>query len=188
MIANPYSTPLIRADQSALLVIDVQERLLSHIYDWQRVLGHIDWLMQVAQRLGVPVAATEQYPKGIGHTHAELAARLPVGATGEKIHFSCVAGDCLPGLPGMERPQIVVCGIESHVCVLQTVLELATAGKQVFVVDEAIGSRDPEHKALAVQRMRAHGIEIVCREMVAFEWLHQAGTDQFRDISLNFLR
>jgi nicotinamidase-related amidase len=88
----------------------------------------------------------------------------------------------------MERPQVVVCGIEAHVCVLQTVLELAAAGKQVFVVAEAIGSRDPEHKDLALERMRAQGITIVCREMVAFEWLHQAGTDKFREISLNFLR
>lgn len=177
-----------RADTSALLIVDLQERLLPHIHGWQRVLGHADWLVQVAQQLGVPVAATEQYPKGIGHTHADIAARLPAGATGEKIHFSCVAGDCLPGLPGMERPQIVVCGTEAHVCVLQTVLELAAAGKQVFVVAEAVGSRDPEHKALALERMRAHGIQIVCREMVAFEWLGRAGTEQFRAISKNFLK
>lgn len=180
--------PLIRAAQSALLVIDVQERLLPHIHDWQRVLGHIDWLVQVAQRLDVPVAATEQYPKGIGHIDPHLAPRLPPGSVGAKMHFSCVAGNCLPGLPGMERPQVVVCGIESHVCVLQTVLELAAAGKQVFVVDEAVGSRDPAHKALALERMRAHGVQIVCREMVAFEWLHVAGTEQFRDISKNFLK
>lgn len=181
-------TPLMRADQSALLVIDLQERLLPHIHDWQQVLGHVDWLVQVAQRLGVPVAATEQYPKGIGHTHSQVAARLPAGVVGEKMHFSCVASACLPPLPGMTRPQVVVCGIESHVCVLQTVLELAAAGKQVFVVAEAIGSRDPAHKALALERMRAQGITIVCREMVAFEWLGQAGTEQFRDISKNFLK
>jgi nicotinamidase-related amidase len=182
------SSPLMRADSSALLVIDVQERLLPHIHDWQRVLGHIDWLVQVAQRLGVPVAATEQYPKGIGHTHPLVAERLPAGSVGEKLHFSCVDGNCLPGLPGMARPQIVVCGIESHVCVLQTVLQLAASGKQVFVVEEAVGSRDPAHKALALERMRAAGIAIVCREMVAFEWLGQAGTEQFRDISKNFLK
>ncbi|MDP1605806.1 MAG: isochorismatase family protein [Rhodocyclaceae bacterium] len=181
-------TQLMRADQSALLVIDLQERLLPHVHDWQQVLAHVDWLVRVAERLGVPVAATEQYPKGIGHTHPQIAARLSAGATGEKIHFSCVAGNCLPGLPGMERPQVVVCGIEAHVCVLQTVLELAAMGKQVFVVAEAVGSRDPAHKALALERMRSHGATIVCREMVAFEWLGQAGTEQFRDISKNFLK
>lgn len=182
------TSPLIHADRSALLVIDVQERLVPHIHGWQRILGHIDWLVQVAQRIGVPVAATEQYPKGIGHTQPQLAARLPQGSVGEKLHFSCVAGGCLPGLPGMERPQLVVCGVEAHVCVLQTVLELAAAGKQVFVVAEAVGSRDPEHKALALERMRAHGIQVVCREMVAFEWLGQAGTPLFREISKQFLK
>lgn len=171
-----------------MLVIDLQARLLPHIHDWQRVLDHVDWLVQVAQRLAVPVAATEQYPQGIGATHPRVAARLPGGATGEKLHFSCVAGNCLAGLPGMERSQVVVCGTEAHVCVLQTVLDLAAAGKQVFVVAEAVGSRDPEHKALALERMRAHGIQIVCREMVAFEWLGQAGTAQFRDVSKNFLK
>ena len=182
------TTPLIRAETSALLVIDLQERLLPHIHDWQRTLAYVDWLVQVAQQLNVPVAATEQYPKGIGHTHAAVAARLPPGSVGAKLHFSCVAGQCLPGLPGMDRSQIVVCGIESHVCVLQTVLELAASGKQVFVVEEAVGSRDPQHKALALERMRQHGITIVCREMVAFEWLHVAGSEAFRTISKNFLK
>ncbi len=185
---SPSFSPLVRADQSALLVVDLQERLLPHIHEWQRILGHVDWLVQVAQRLNVPVAVTEQYPKGIGHTHPQVAARVPTGSVGVKMHFSCVAGNCLPGLPGMERPQVVVCGIESHVCVLQTVLDLAAAGKQVFVVEEAVGSRDSQHKALALERMRQHGITIVCREMVAFEWLHVAGSDAFRDISKNFLR
>jgi len=182
------TSPLIRAERSALLVIDLQERLLPHIHDWQRVLGHADWLVQVAQRIGVPVAATEQYPQGIGPTHPAIAARLPAGSVGSKMHFSCVAGACLPGLPGMERPQLVVCGTEAHVCVLQTVLELAATGKQVFVVEEAVGSRDPQHKALALERMRQNGIGVVCREMVAFEWLHVAGTDLFRDISKRFIR
>lgn len=182
------SSPLIRATTSALLVIDLQERLLPHIHDWQRVLDQVDWLVQVAQQLDVPVAATEQYPQGIGHTHAAIAARLPVGSVGEKLHFSCVAGGCLPGLPGMDRPQLVVCGIEAHVCVLQTVLELAASGRQVFVVEEAVGSRSPQHKALALERMRQQGITIVCREMVAFEWLHVAGSEMFRTVSKNFLK
>jgi len=187
-MTSKFPSPLIRAEQSALLVVDLQQRLLIHIHDWQRVLEHADWLVQVAQRIGVPVAATEQYPKGIGHTHPHVAARLPANATGVKMHFSCVAGNCLPGLPGMERPQVVVCGTEAHVCVLQTVLDLAASGKQVFVVEEAVGSRDPRHKALALERMRQNGITIVCREMVAFEWLHVAGNDVFRDVSKTFIK
>ena len=180
--------PLMRADQSALLVIDLQERLLSHVHDWQQVLEHADWLVRVAQQLGVPVAATEQYPKGIGRTHSQVAARLPAGATGEKLHFSCVAAKCLDGLPGSERHQVVVVGTESHVCVLQTVLDLRAQGKEVFVVADAVGSRKPSDKELALARMRGHGVHIVSREMVAFEWLRQAGTDLFRKISREFLR
>ncbi|HTY98906.1 MAG TPA: isochorismatase family protein [Rhodocyclaceae bacterium] len=179
---------LMNAERSGLLVIDVQERLLPHIADWQRLLANIEWLVDVAAKIGVLVAAMEQYPKGLGHTDAGLAARLPAGCVGEKTHFSCVAGGCLAGLPGTDRPQAVVCGIESHVCVLQTVLELRLQGKEVFVVGDAVGSREPADKALALERMRQHGIQVVSREMVAFEWLGQAGTPLFREVSREFLR
>ena len=179
---------LMNAHDSALLVVDVQERLLTHIHDWQRLLENIEWLVRVAQKIGVPVMATEQYPKGIGHTHAELAALLPKESIAEKIHFSCVAGRCLTSLPGHERRQTVVCGIESHVCVLQTVLDLRQHGKEVYVVEDSVGSRDPADKALALERMRAAGAAIVSREMVAFEWLHEAGTPLFREVSKQFLR
>lgn len=179
---------LIDRDNSALLVIDIQERLLPHIEGWQRLLENALWLTRLAQRLGVPVMASEQYPKGIGHTHAELAALLPRQAIAEKLHFSCAAARCLPGLPGSERRQLVVSGIECHVCVLQTVLELRWQGREVFVVAEAVGSRRASDRELALARMRAHGVEIVSREMVAFEWLRQAGSEEFREVSRNFLR
>jgi nicotinamidase-related amidase len=179
---------LMNADDSALLVIDAQERLLPHIHDWQRVLDNTLWLVRVAQRIGVPVMATAQYPKGLGHVHADVAALLPVGSIGEKMHFSCVAGACLDGLAGHDRRQMVVCGAESHVCVLQTVLDLRRSGKEVYVVEAAVGSRVPSDKALALERMRAAGAVIVSREMVAFEWLHQAGTPLFKEISREYLK
>lgn len=179
---------LMDREQSALLVIDIQERLLPHIEDWQRVLENALWLTRLAQRLAVPVMASEQYPKGIGHTHAALTALLPPSAIGEKNHFSCVAAQCLPALAGAERRQMVVCGIESHVCVLQTALDLRWQGKEVFVVADAVGSRRAADRDLALARMRGHGIEVVSREMVAFEWLKRAATDEFRDVSQRFLR
>lgn len=179
---------LIDRDNSALLVVDVQERLLPHIHDWQRLLDNVIWLVRVAQRLGVPVMASEQYPKGIGATHADLRALLPDSAVVEKLHFSCAAARCLTGLPGAGRRQIVMCGIESHVCVLQSALELRAEGKEVFVVADAVSSRDPANRDLALARMSGHGIEIVAREMVAFEWLKRAGTDEFREVSAAFLR
>ncbi|MDO8931147.1 MAG: hydrolase [Rhodocyclaceae bacterium] len=179
---------LMNAHDSALLVVDVQERLLPHIHDWQRVLENIQWLVRVAQKIGVPVMATEQYPKGIGKTHVDVAALLPEQAIVEKIHFSCVAARCLAPLAPAIKRQMVVCGIESHVCVLQTVLDLRQHGKEVFVVDDSVGSRNPADKALALQRMRDHGVSIVSREMVAFEWLHEAGTPLFKEVSRDFLR
>lgn len=179
---------LMNARDSVLLVVDVQERLLPHVHDWQRVLENVAWLVKVAQKLGVPVIASEQYPKGIGATHPEIAALLPREAVVEKLHFSCVAANCLAPLPAYDKRQIVVCGIESHVCVQQTALDLKRSGKEVFVVEEAISSRRPSDKALAIERMRAHGIDIVSREMVAFEWLHEAGTPVFKEISRDFLR
>ncbi len=179
---------LIDAQQSALLVVDVQERLCPAIDDWQRVLDGVLWTVRVAQRLGVPVMASEQYPKGLGPTQADLKALLPGGSIAAKLHFSCVQDGCLAGLPGSERPQVVVCGMETHVCVLQTVLDLVAAGKQVFVVADAVGSRTPENKALGLARMRDAGAAVVSAEMVAFEWLRAAGTPLFREISRDFLR
>ena len=179
---------LIERTLSSLLVIDIQERLLPHIHEGQAVLDNAVWLVKVAQRLGVPVMLSEQYPKGIGHTVAVLRGLTFPEAVAEKLHFSCVAAKCLDRLAGCERPQVVVAGTESHVCVLQTVLDLRAQGKEVFVVAEAVGSRKPSDKELALARMRSHGIHIVSREMVAFEWLRLAGTDEFREISREFLK
>jgi nicotinamidase-related amidase len=179
---------LISAENSSLLVVDVQDKLLHHVHGWQSLLQNAIWLVRVARRIGVPVLATEQYPRGLGHTNAELASEFPEGVVAEKVHFSCAAANCLPGLPGSERPQVVICGMESHVCVMQTAIELREQGKSVFVVGDVVGSRNPADKAFALDRMRDHGIEIVSREMVVFEWLRKAGTPLFKEISLEFLR
>lgn len=179
---------LMNRDRSVLLVVDIQERLLPHIHEGEAVLDNAVWLVKVAERLGVPAMFSEQYPKGIGHTVAVLRGLTFPENIAEKLHFSCVAGKCLDGLAGSDRSQVVVAGTESHVCVLQTVLDLLGQGRQVFVVAEAVGSRRTSDKELALARMRAHGAEIVSREMVAFEWLRQAGTDEFRAISREFLR
>lgn len=173
---------------STLLVVDVQERLLPAIHEAQRVLDNTIWLIRLAQRLGVPVAASEQYPRGLGHLHADLRGLLGPECIAEKLHFSCAAAQCLATLPGSDRLQVLLCGIESHVCVLQTALELRWQGKEVFLVADAVSSRNPVDKDLALARMRDHGVEIVSREMLAFEWLRQAGTEEFRDISTKFLR
>lgn len=179
---------LIDARDSALLVVDVQGRLVPAIAGWQALLDHVIWLIRVARRLEIPVLACEQYPKGLGPTHPAVVAELPAGCIASKVHFSAVAGACHGLDQAGGRSQYVVCGMETHVCVMQTVMELLAGGKQVFVVDEAVGSRRDADKALALQRMRDAGAAIVSREMVAFEWLRRADSEVFREISRAFLR
>lgn len=178
---------LIDARDSTLLVVDVQGKLVPAIAGWQDLLDQVVWLIRVARKLDVPVLACEQYPQGLGPTHLAVAAELPEGCIASKLHFSAVAGGC-HGLAQAATGQYVVCGMESHVCVLQTVIELLASGKQVFVVEEAVGSRRGSDKALALARMGEAGASIVSREMVAFEWLRRADAAMFREISRNFLR
>lgn len=179
---------LLCAGTSTLLVVDVQSRLVPAIHEGAAVVGRVVWLVRLAQALGIPVAATEQYPQGLGPTVPDVAALMPAGAIGSKVHFSCAAAGCLDALPGAARPQVVVAGIEAHVCVLQTAFGLAAQGREVFVVADAVGSRDPANRALALERMGQRGIGIVSGEMVGFEWLERAGTERFRALSREYLR
>lgn len=179
---------LLRAETSALLIVDVQARLLPAIDDGERVQANCAWLISLARALQVPVAVSEQYPQGLGPTVAALRDLVAPENIVEKVHFSCVAEGCLVGVPAYAREQIVVAGTEAHVCVLHTCLDLLREGKQVFVVAEAVGSRKPLDRELALARLRQNGAQIVSREMVAFEWLRRAGTDLFRRINREFIR
>lgn len=175
---------LIKADRSALVVIDVQERLAPAIHEADRVVDNTAVLMQAAARLGVPTLVTEQYPKGLGRTVSPLADLMPDSGPLEKVHFSCAAD---PGFTlkfgEVGRSQAVLAGMESHVCVNQTALELLEGGTQVFVVADATSSRRPESHRTAMDRLRAAGATIVTTEMVVFEWLQKAGTPEFKEVS-----
>lgn len=179
---------LINAEDSILLVIDLQTRLLPAIHEGENVLNHATWMVDVAQALQLPVLATEQYPQGLGLTQADLRARFQAEQIIEKIHFSAVTEGVLLQHPLAQRSQWIVVGTEAHVCVQQTVLDLLAEGLDVFVVEEAVGSRKVQDKALALERMRQNGAEIVSREMVAFEWLEKANTTEFKTILKQFLR
>ena len=179
---------LIDARHSTLLLVDIQGKLVPAIAGWQTLLDHVVWLIRVARRLEVPVLACEQYPQGLGPTHPAVAAELPAGCIAAKQHFSAVAGACHALDQAGGAAQYVVCGMEAHVCVLQTVIELLAGDRQVFVVDEGVGSRRESDKALALARMREGGASIVSREMVAFEWLRRSDSTLFREISREFLR
>lgn len=179
---------LLSAPRSVLLVVDVQRKLLPAIHEQEQVLAHCVWMIRAAQKVGVPVAASVQYPKGLGALAEPIEALIPAEAIATKNHFSCVAAGCLPGLPGADRAQVVLVGVESHVCVLQTALELHEEGKEVFVVADAVGSRRPADRDLALARMRQEGVRVVSREMVVFEWLKEAGTPLFKEVSRDLLR
>jgi nicotinamidase-related amidase len=174
---------------SCLLVVDFQERLMPAVHQSDQVVANGVWLIRIAQRLRVPILASEQYPKGLGHTVAAIRELLPADAFMEKTHFSCAAElECMRRIDLLGRDQVILVGAEAHVCVLQTALDLKMAGKEVYLVADGVSSRSPRDVDLALVRMRAEGVRVVGREMVAFEWLHQAGTGHFRDISREFLR
>jgi nicotinamidase-related amidase len=179
---------LIDAERSMLLVIDLQTKLVPALTEHEQVIDHVTWLIRLAQKLGVPVAGTEQYPKGLGPLVAKVRKLIPAGAIGAKDHFSAVAAQCLAGLPGHDRAQVVVVGAEAHVCVLQTSLELLEDGKEVYVVADAIASRHTADRDIALTRMRDEGIRVVTREMVAFEWLAVAGTPLFSEVNREFFK
>jgi nicotinamidase-related amidase len=180
---------LIKAKSSCLLVIDMQEKLLSAIPENQTVIANTAWLIQIAKRLEVPILMSEQYPKGLGHTVKAVKELVPQSAIMEKVCFSCTEEPtCVQRLDGCAREQLILVGIEAHVCVLQTALGLLESGKQVYVVADGTASRRALDAELAMARLRVEGARIVTREMVAFEWLQQAGTEQFREISRNFLK
>jgi nicotinamidase-related amidase len=181
------STPLhsikrISRDGSALVVIDVQERLVPAVADPAALVQNILRLVRGAHLLHVPVLATEQYPHGLGPTVPDVSAELR-DPPFEKTAFSaCGVESFLPALQAKGVVSAIVCGIEAHVCVLQTSLDLLAAGFQVFVVADAVASRAPANRHIALDRMRAAGAEIVSTEMVLFEWLGRAGTPEFKAV------
>ena len=180
---------LLRAADSLLLIIDVQARLAPHVHEHDRVIDNCEWLAGVAEVVDVPVLVSEHCPEGIGPTVERLRARIAEESVMRKVHFSCVSEpSCKARIEAAGRSQIVIAGMEAHVCVMQTAIELAAAGKQVFLVADATSSRDPQDAARAVARMQRNGVEIVSREMVLFEWAHRGATQQFRQLHRRFLK
>ena len=167
---------------TALLVVDVQEKLVPAIAGQARVVWNIRRLIDGARILGLPVAATEQYPQGLGRTVPELAERL--GEVPSKLTFSC--GGCPQVFKDLEDRgihKLLVCGMEAHVCVEQTVLDLLAAGWRVYVAVDAVGSRFEIDRSTALARMDSAGATLTTAEAALFEWCRVAGTPQFREIS-----
>lgn len=176
------SPELMNADDTALLVVDVQERLAPAIRDSETIIWNIRRLLDGAQTLGVDVWGTEQYPEKLGPTVPELAARLPERPS--KVTFS--ARECavlFSSLREAERPRVLVTGIETHVCVQQTALDLIASGFRVYVAADAVGSRFALDHETALRRMESSGVTVTTAEAVLFEWCERAGTPEFKAIS-----
>lgn len=170
--------PLIDASRAQLVLIDYQQRLLPAIHDGAAVIKNAGILAQSARILNIPTVRTEQYPKGLGPTVEPLAG---YGKVIEKVTFGSCATPAF--VTEIIEKQVIVGGCEAHVCVLQTVFGLLSMGTTVFVVADAIGSRDPANKQAAIDRMARAGAEIVTTEMVVFEWLGSAEHPEFRALS-----
>ena len=177
---------LIEVECSCLLVIDIQKKLLEVIQDGDAIPRNAGVLMRAAGRLDVPILTSEQYPQGLGATVDDIKKNFPTTSdlALTKMTFSCVADrDYMDRFLSLKRKHVVITGIEAHVCVLQTALQLNDKGYHCFVVADAVASRTPQNRMLALERMSNNGCEIVTTEMVLFEWLRQAGTDEFKELS-----
>ena len=172
---------LLDRKRSVLIVIDIQERLFPGIHENSRVLSRVDLLLSAARLMEIPLLLTEQYPKGLGNTIEEIRQELPGMEPLAKMDFSCVPA---PGfkerLFSLGRDQVVLAGIETHICLAQTALDLASQGVQVFVAADATSSRRPLDAEIALERLRQGGLTITTAEAVVFEWLRRAGTDEFK--------
>ena len=175
---------LMNADGACLLIVDVQQRLLTAMDAPRAVMSGCALMMKAAGVMNVPIVVTEQYPEGLGPTVEQLAELAPEDAFFSKVHFSSAKNTAIMGkIETLKPKQIVIAGIEAHVCVLQTTIGLLDIGYQCFVAGDATSSRLAANHAAGMARLREAGAEIVTSEMVVFEWLEKAGTPEFRELS-----
>lgn len=172
--------PMALREECVLAVVDVQERLLPHIHEGERVVANAARLVKVARMLGLPVLWAEQEKLGatVEPVRSELSGLAPIG----KAEFGALG--CAPfreRLASLGRRTLVVCGVEAHICVAQTVLQ-ALPEYEVHVVSDAVGSRAPENRAVALERLRQAGAVVTCSEMFFYEILQRAGTGEFRAV------
>lgn len=178
----PRSHELMSRTDTALLVVDVQGKLIRLVPGHQRIIWNIGRLIEGAKTLGVPLAATEQYPKGLGPTVPELAEQLD--HIYDKVTFSC--GSCHTLWDAFKQQDIyrvLVVGIEAHVCVQQTVFDLLAAGMRVYLAVDAIGSRFDIDYQTALRRMDSSGATLTTTEAAIFEWCERSDIAEFKTVS-----
>ena len=174
---------LIKARDSALVVIDMQERLISAMAAPAHAIKNTQLLLQVAAKTIVPALLTEQYPEGLGPTAAMIKIAAGPAPILPKLHFSCMQDSRFANaFTSLNRRQAILTGMEAHICVVQTAASLVDLGYEVFVVSDATASRTLDSERACLARLTAAGVSIVTTEMVIFEWLEQAGTPAFKEI------
>lgn len=171
-------------DDTALLIVDIQERLASVMAAKDTVINNCLHLIELSRLLNIPVVVTEQYPKGLGQTAKEIRSALPVYKPVEKLTFSCCEEPSFLGaVKGVHRKKLLLTGMETHICVLQTCIGLLRDGFEVHVVSDAVCSRTEGTRNTALEFMRDAGAVITCTETVLFQLLREAGTEEFKIIS-----
>jgi nicotinamidase-related amidase len=170
---------LLETERTALVVVDVQEAFRPAVGEFETVAHNAGVLVQGARVLGLPVIATEQYPQGLGHTVPEVAEHLEGAKPLEKVVFSACRAE---GFDLDGRDQALVCGIEAHVCVEQTVQDLLDRDVEVHVAADAVSSRSALNRRLGLEKMERSGAWVTSTEMALFELVGRAGTDEFKRI------
>lgn len=173
----------LRQDEAVLLVIDIQERLAPVMYSGDQVIDNTNILLQTASILDFPVLVTEQYPKGLGKTVENICENLSQAKTYEKTEFSACVSELVEELKGLARKKIIITGMETHVCVFQTVRELLNLGYEVFVAEDAVSSRTEANYKNALQLMTQMGAVVTNVETIIFDLLKKAGTPEFKELS-----
>ncbi len=171
-------------ENTAAVVIDIQERLLPHIDQWEQVLQNCTRLIDGLQILSVPLVVTQQYTKGLGPTDPAIVNKITGFSFIEKNTFSCYGEPVFKDkLATLGKKYVILFGIETHVCVLQTCLDLLESGYIPVVVEDCVSSRKPHDKLVAIERMRQEGARITTLESILFELTQCAGTETFKSIS-----
>jgi nicotinamidase-related amidase len=174
----------IEREHTAALIIDIQEKLFPHMYQKEALLRRCALLLEGLKVLDIALIVTEQYSKGLGATVPEISVLIDQKSVIEKIAFSCCDEPVVMQSGAIRNSNyIIICGIEAHVCVLQTVIDLQEAGYRAVVVEDCISSRNPEDKRVALERMRTEGAVITTSESILLELARVAGTDEFKAIS-----
>jgi nicotinamidase-related amidase len=175
----------LEADQCVLVVVDIQEKLLPPIFEKERLVRNSQLLIRLAGILNIPTLATTQYEKGLGKTVPEIASLLPASDAIDKLEFSCFGSDkfCaqLKHIPG-NRNTLLLCGMESHICVTQTALGALRQGYLVHVASDAVSSRTEWNWRIGLERMRAAGAIISSTEMMMYELLRRSGSAGFKEL------